>query len=379
MVNFAGLAMISGARVALSFESRMSQSKSFEISRRDFLTTSSLSLFGLALDSPISFAAEPDHTHEWDWLIGNWDVWHRRLKDRLVGSDEWQEFGGKSALWLSLGGLGTIDDNIVDLPGNSYRGLTLRAFDPTTQTWAIWWLDGRNPTHIDPPVMGRFEGESGTFIGRDTFKGIPILMRFRWNELHSKRPWWEQAFSTDEGAHWEVNWRNYFTLTSKETTPLPVLADAPKDWDFLVGRWNVRHRKLAQRFVSSKQWQTFNGTLVNWPVLGGHGNVGDNAMNFPDGIRRGVSCRSFDPATREWLIWWLDGRTPSTISTPLRGSFANGVGTFVGEEEMDGREVKTRVRWSVADANAPRWEQSSSVDGGHTWESNWISEFTRQA
>jgi len=29
---------------------------------------------------------EPAHAHDWDWLIGNWDVWHRRLKDRLAGS-----------------------------------------------------------------------------------------------------------------------------------------------------------------------------------------------------------------------------------------------------------------------------------------------------
>jgi hypothetical protein len=255
----------------------------------------------------------------------------------------------------------------------------LRAFDPVSQTWAIWWLDGRNPAHLDPPVMGRFEGETGTFVGRDTFKGTPILMRFRWNELHSKRPWWEQAFSTDEGANWEVNWRNYFTRTAKEATPLPSLADAPNDWDFLVGRWNVRHRRLVQRFVGSKQWQTFNGTLVNWPVLGARGNVSDNVFNHPEGTRRGVSCRSFDPATREWLSWWLDGRTPHTISSPLRGSFANGVATFAGEEQVDGRAVKTRVRWLIANPKSPRWEQSSSADGGTTWETNWISDFVRQS
>ena len=36
--------------------------------------------------------------HDWDWLIGNWDVRHRRLKERLAGSNDWQEFAGKSAL-----------------------------------------------------------------------------------------------------------------------------------------------------------------------------------------------------------------------------------------------------------------------------------------
>src|SRR5688572_8509036 len=78
--------------------------------------------------------------HDWDWLIGNWDVWHRRLKERLAGSNDWQEFAGKSVLWLTLNGLGTIDDNIVELPDDTYRGLTVRAFNPATRQWSIWWL-----------------------------------------------------------------------------------------------------------------------------------------------------------------------------------------------------------------------------------------------
>ncbi|HEV2608071.1 MAG TPA: hypothetical protein VGT79_08820, partial [Xanthomonadaceae bacterium] len=105
------------------------------------------------------------HTHDWAWLVGNWDVWHRRLKERLVGDTHWQTFSGRSALWLAMGGQATIDDNVVSLPGDPYRGLTLRTFDPGTGKWSIWWLDGRDPTHIDPPVLGGFHGDAGTFIG----------------------------------------------------------------------------------------------------------------------------------------------------------------------------------------------------------------------
>src|SRR3546814_5783810 len=76
-------------------------------------------------------------------------------------------FGGKSACWPTLGGLGTIDDNILDLPDGEYRGFGIRAFDPATRTWSIWWVDGRNPTRIDPPVVGRFDGDEGVFNGRD--------------------------------------------------------------------------------------------------------------------------------------------------------------------------------------------------------------------
>jgi hypothetical protein len=117
----------------------------------------------LTLGLPIWHARAADaassHANDWRWLVGNWDVWHRRLKEHLAANDEWQEFDGKSALWLTMDGLRTVDDNIVDLPDGTYRGLTLRAFDPRTDNWALWWLDGRNPTRIDPPVLGGFESD----------------------------------------------------------------------------------------------------------------------------------------------------------------------------------------------------------------------------
>jgi len=319
------------------------------------------------------------HVDDWRWLVGSWDVWHRRLKERLAGSHEWEEFPGKSAMWATMGGLGNIDDNALSLPAGAYRGLSIRAFDAVGRQWAIWWLDGRNPSRIDPPVRGAFDGSTGTFIGHDELRGRPITMRFRWRDIHDPRPWWEQAFSADDGAHWEVNWRNYFTRTSAEPAPLPALPGANRDWDFLVGRWRVRHRRLRHRLVGNQQWDEFDGTLVNWPVLGGLGNVGDNVMALPTGTVRGMGIRAWDPAARQWSSWWLDGRSPTEIAPPLRGGFADGVGTFVGDDMHDGRPITTRVRWSRITRNSARWEQAGSPDGGASWESNWISDFTRVA
>lgn len=345
------------------------------ISRRDFLYGAG----AVALASPLASWAGASHSTDWNWLVGNWDVHHSRLKDRLAGSTTWEEFPGKSAFWTMLDGLGNVDDNSLEIPSGSYRGLSVRAFDPKSKQWAIWWLDGRNPTSIEPPVLGGFKKDEGEFAGRDTLRGKPIVMRFNWHEVNSVRPWWEQSFSPDEGKTWEVNWRNYFTRTAREATSLPKLPTAPSDFDFLVGRWKVQHRKLKRRLVGSQDWETADGTFVNRPVLGGHGNVGDNVMNFPSGVIRGIGLRAFDPTKREWLSWWLDGRDPHVIGPPTRGSFANGSGTFIGEDAVDGRKTLTRVVWSRITPRSARWEQSSSADGGQTWESNWVSDFTRQA
>ena len=334
----------------------------------------------LAKTPPPATAGLGPHTDDWRWLVGNWDVRHRRLKERLTGSQDWQDFAGSSACWLTLGGLGTVDDNIVELPGDAYRGLSVRAYDRATDQWAIWWLDGRNPTHIDPPVRGGFHGDSGEFIGRDSLRGKPIVMRFRWHDVHGQQPWWEQAFSPDDGASWEVNWRNYFTRTAAQPTPLAKADDAPRDFDFLVGHWQVSHRRLRKRLVGSQDWDEFGGTLRNWPVLGGHGNVGDNVFEFPTGTVRGIGLRSYDPKARQWLSWWLDGRAPTSSAPPVRGGFAaDGVGTFIGDDTLDGQPIKTRVLWSRITARSARWEQACSNDAGASWETNWISDFERKA
>ena len=320
-----------------------------------------------------------DPAQDWAWLVGNWDVRHRRLKERLTGSQDWEEFAGTSTFRPMLDGLANMDDNIVGLPSGSYRGLTLRAFDRASGQWSIWWLDGRRPDRIDPPVRGAFDGDVGTFLGRDTLRGRPILMRFRWRDLHGARPWWEQAFSPDDGASWEVNWRNWFTRTAAEPTALPKLAGAPKDFDFLVGRWKVAHRRLRRRLAGSDDWDEFGGRFENQPVLGGYGNIGDNLMEFPTGTVRGIGLRAYDAPRRRWSSWWLDGREPTTIQPPVLGGFNDGVGTFIGDDSLDGRPIRTRVIWSRITARSARWEQACSDDGGRSWETNWISDFERLA
>ena len=46
----------------------------------------------------------------------------------------------------------------------------------------------------------------GEFVAEDVHAGIPILCRFRWTVHSPEKAGWEQAFSTDDGRTWEVNW-----------------------------------------------------------------------------------------------------------------------------------------------------------------------------
>jgi hypothetical protein len=147
---------------------------------------------------------------DFDFLFGNWNVEHRRLKERLVGCDDCEEFGGRCTAYPILAGAGNVDDNVVELPTGNYRASSIRSFDGAAGTWAIWWLDQRNPHALDVPVVGAFRDGVGEFYANDTLDGKPIGVRFQWSDTQSDSPRWDQAFSADAGVTWETNWTMQF-------------------------------------------------------------------------------------------------------------------------------------------------------------------------
>jgi hypothetical protein len=152
-----------------------------------------------------------DGARDFDFFIGTWAVQHRRLKSRLNGCADWEDFTGHAVTRSILGGMGNLDDNILHLPAASYRAVTLRSYDPVAGQWSIWWLDGRNPGVLDAPMRGRFGDGRGEFFANDLFDGKPIVVRFIWSDITPASARWEQAFSADDGASWETNWVMTFT------------------------------------------------------------------------------------------------------------------------------------------------------------------------
>ena len=151
------------------------------------------------------------------------------------------------------------------------------------------------------------------------------------------------------------------------------------DFDFFIGSWDVSHRRLKARLAGCAEWVEFKGTTVVRRILGGFGNVDDNLLELPGGHYRAVTLRSFDPVKKLWNIWWLDGRYPGALDTPMVGQFTDGVGHFYADDKIDGRPIRVRFIWSLPAPDAPRWEQAFSVDAGATWETNWTMDFARRA
>lgn len=148
-------------------------------------------------------------------------------------------------------------------------------------------------------------------------------------------------------------------------------------FDFLVGHWTVKHRRLKERLAGCTEWEEFPGTCSLRPLLDGQANVDDNVLHMPWGTYRAASIRAYDPATRLWSIWWLDSRQPHDLGVPVVGAFKDGIGAFFADDTLNGQRIRVRFLWTDITAASARWQQAFSNDGGATWETNWTMEFER--
>ena len=175
------------------------------------------------------------------------------------------------------------------------------------------------------------------------------------------------------------------TISDAAPAPVPIAdradradrPDAAADFDFLHGTWRVHNRRLRHPLSGSADWYAFDGRAVERPIWGGRANLEEYEATLPDGAPiRGLALRLHDPHARHWTIHWA-GAAQGRLDPPMVGTFRDGVGEFFGEDRVAGRTVLARFRWTALHADAARWEQAYSDDGGRTWETNWIMEFTR--
>jgi hypothetical protein len=88
--------------------------------------------------------------------------------------------------------------------------------------------------------------------------------------------------------------------------------------------------------------------------------------------------RLYNALSREWSIYWAASPGGGRFDVPMVGHFEDRRGEFYAQEVFEGRHIFNRFIWTVTSRDARRWEQAFSVNGGRTWETNWIMDFTRQ-
>lgn len=146
-----------------------------------------------------------DGQHDFDSHVGTWKTHLRRLQNPLSGAGTWVEYDGTSVVRKVWDGRANLVELEVDGPAGHIEGLSLRLYNPEAHQWSLNFSNSRSGT-LSPPTIGSFQDGRGLFFNQDTLNGRAILVRFVVTPLSADAIRFEQAFSDDAGASWEVNW-----------------------------------------------------------------------------------------------------------------------------------------------------------------------------
>ncbi|MBO9696438.1 MAG: nuclear transport factor 2 family protein [Sphingopyxis sp.] len=151
--------------------------------------------------------AARDGQRDFDFEIGAWATEVRVLRNPLSGKlPVWAEYRGTSIVRSLMDGRANSVELSVGGPAGKIEGISLRLYDPGARRWSLNFASLRDGA-MTPPVIGSFGADGrGVFYGGDKLGERAIRVRFVIARVSADEARFEQAFSADGGATWEVNW-----------------------------------------------------------------------------------------------------------------------------------------------------------------------------
>jgi hypothetical protein len=171
---------------------------------------------GTAIADPPADDSLTAERHAFDFDLGRWKTHSQRLLHPLTGSRDWVEMDGTTVVRKVWGGKG----NLAEYDANGTAGhvtlLALRWFNPVMHEWNNDFATPQVGSLSGTPGIGRFKDGRADFYGFDEIRGRSVLVRFSIWKITDDTAQSEQAFSTDGGRSWEVNWINRYTRMKGE-------------------------------------------------------------------------------------------------------------------------------------------------------------------
>ncbi len=159
----------------------------------------------------------------------------------------------------------------------------------------------------------------------------------------------------------------------------PVARDGPKDFDWELGTWttNVKVRRNPLSGTAA-DWAEYQGISVVKPLLEGRANFVELSVAGTRGKIEGGSLRLYNPNARQWSLNYASVGG-GVLTAPVFGGFDDGGrGSFYGQDNLDGRTILVRFIITRVSQREAHFVQAYSMDGGKSWEDNWIAVDTRR-
>jgi hypothetical protein len=170
--------------------------------------------------------------------------------------------------------------------------------------------------------------------------------------------------------------------TAPAAPPAPkqvVTANAQNDFDWEFGTWTTKVKIRTNPLSGAAPiWVAFEGTSVVRPLLNGRANFVELSVASAGSKIEGGSLRLYNPKARQWSLNYANLNN-GLLTSPVFGGFDNsGRGLFYGQDTLDGRTILVRFIVTRPSAAEAHFEQAYSVDGGQSWEDNWIAVDTKR-
>jgi hypothetical protein len=146
-----------------------------------------------------------DGQRDFDFEMGSWRPHISRLLHPLSGSTTWVEYQGTSVVRKVWNGRANLLELEVAGPSGNIEALSLRLYNPESHQWSLNFSNSSVGT-LSQPTVGEFRNGRGEFYDQETIGGRAVLVRFVISDITADSCRFEQAFSVDGGAIWEVNW-----------------------------------------------------------------------------------------------------------------------------------------------------------------------------
>ena len=148
------------------------------------------------------------------------------------------------------------------------------------------------------------------------------------------------------------------------------------EFDFWMGKWNVRNRRLVRRLAGSDEWDEFDSKVAAPTLPGGARERGRVLHRLRRWLRRDVVplLRPGDGRVVDLLGRHAATRAPRSARDRLLRRRRR---RLRGRRHLRGPADPRALHVVGGHDRTPRWEQAFSADGGGTWETNWIMDFTR--
>src|SRR6188474_1720944 len=126
--------------------------------------------------------------------------------------------------------------------------------------------------------------------------------------------------------------------TSSKSPALQPQRDGHHDFDFEIGLWKTKLRRLVRPLSGSTTWVEYEGTTSVSKVLEGRANLVELRVNGPAGRIEGLSLRLYNPESRQWSLNFANVNA-GTLTIPAIGEFKDGRGEFYNQDTLKGRSI----------------------------------------